>query len=88
MIAPALPQVLRLEGAERVTLRGLTFAHTEWTLPKDSSGFPQAAVGVPGAVWLNVRGSARSSNALSLTSAITHSNLATATRAIAWPAAR
>ncbi|MGD1000594.1 MAG: right-handed parallel beta-helix repeat-containing protein [Candidatus Brocadiia bacterium] len=51
VIAPALPQVLRLEGAERVTLRGLTFAHTEWTLPKDSSGFPQAAVGVPGAVW-------------------------------------
>ena len=51
VMAPALPQVLRLEGAERVTLRGLTFAHTEWTLPKDSSGFPQAAVGVPGAVW-------------------------------------
>ncbi len=51
-IAPALPQVLRLEGAERVTVRGVTFSHTEWTLPKDRSGFPQAAVGVPGAVFL------------------------------------
>ena len=51
VIAPALPQVLRLEGAERVTVRGVTFSHTEWPLPKDRSGFPQAAVGVPGAVF-------------------------------------
>ena len=26
VIAPALPQVLRLEGAERVTVRGVTFS--------------------------------------------------------------
>ena len=51
VIAPALPQVLRLEGAERVTVRGVTFSHTEWTLPKDCSGFGQAAAGVPGAVF-------------------------------------
>jgi hypothetical protein len=51
VIAPALPQVLRLEGAGRVTVRGVTFSHTEWPLPKDRSGFPQAAVGVPGAVF-------------------------------------
>ena len=40
-IAPALAQVLRFEGrpeagqfVERVTLRGLTFSHTEWYFPK------------------------------------------------------
>jgi Right handed beta helix region len=39
-IAPALPQVFRVEGrpeagklVERVTLRGLTFSHAEWCFP-------------------------------------------------------
>ena len=73
-IAPVLAQVARLEGRpvagqfiERLTLRGLRFAHTEWCYPKGFSGknkptispepkpeiggFGQAAVGVPGAVW-------------------------------------
>ena len=50
---------------EGVTFRGLTFAHTEWYFPQnfhfgkkkppegqiEIGGFPQAAVGVPGAVW-------------------------------------
>ena len=71
-IAPQLVQVLRLEGRpeapiEGLRLRGLSFAHTEWSLPEpgspprpkadlfrpkpDIGGFGQAAVGVPGAVW-------------------------------------
>jgi hypothetical protein len=72
-IAPKLVQVLRIEGqpqagqfVERITFRGLTFAHTEWNLPRvedkipradwfgansEVGGFSQAAIGVPGTVW-------------------------------------
>ena len=73
-IFPVLPQVLRFEGKpdsgeflERITVRGLTFSHTEWCFPEgfqsnrqveifpapkpDIGGFAQAAIGVPGAVW-------------------------------------
>jgi parallel beta-helix repeat protein len=51
--APLLEQLVRLEGCEEVHLRGLTFSHSEWTLPPDASGAPQAAVNVPGAVLFN-----------------------------------
>ncbi|RKY04693.1 hypothetical protein DRP77_03145, partial [Candidatus Poribacteria bacterium] len=58
VIAPALAQLVRLEGrpeegryVEHVIFRGLTFSHAEWDLPPDRSGFNQAAVGVPGAVY-------------------------------------
>jgi len=58
VIAPVLAQVVRLEGkpesgkfVENILFRGLTFAHTEWWLPEGSSGFAQAAVGVPGAIY-------------------------------------
>lgn len=74
VIAPVLTQVVRFEGrpeagqyVERVVLRGLTFANTEWYFPQAAAtsgskpaaqgakaeigGFAQAAVGVPGAVW-------------------------------------
>ncbi|MBI1925451.1 right-handed parallel beta-helix repeat-containing protein [Candidatus Poribacteria bacterium] len=66
IIAPALAQVIRLEGkpedgqfVEHLTFRGLTFAHTEWWFPEgfqaqwpkpDVGGFAQAAIGVPGSV--------------------------------------
>ena len=50
VIVPALQQVVRLDNTERVTLRGLTFAHAEWWLPRDNTGDVQAAVDVPGAV--------------------------------------
>jgi hypothetical protein len=67
-IAPALAQVVRLEGhpeqnqfIERLTMKGLKFAHTEWYFPAGNpppsqdkmevGGFSQAAIGVPGAVW-------------------------------------
>jgi hypothetical protein len=57
VIAPNLAQVLRLEGkpsagefVEHITFQGLGFAHAEWSLDQASSGFGQAAIGVPGAV--------------------------------------
>jgi len=57
--APRLEQLLRFEGdagagsyVEHIHLQGLTFSHAEWTLPPGSSGSAQAAVGVPGAIWL------------------------------------
>ncbi|MCS7222703.1 MAG: right-handed parallel beta-helix repeat-containing protein [Anaerolineae bacterium] len=67
IIAPVLTQVMRMEGEPRkdgwveyLVFRGLSFAHTEWYFPpepqeqqseKSIGGFPQAAVGVPGAVY-------------------------------------
>jgi len=73
-VAPKFTQVLRLAGqpesgkfVDRVTVRGLGFAHSEWCFPeselvaeagyditlprKEVGGFGQAAAGVPGAVW-------------------------------------
>jgi len=55
VIAPVLSQVLKLSGTAKqkvqyVSLENLTFSHTQWDLPRDSAGFGQAAVGVPGAV--------------------------------------
>lgn len=60
VIAPVLPQLVRLENVERITFRGLTFAHAEWYYPAEFKiddwlkgnigGFYQAAFGVPGAV--------------------------------------
>lgn len=58
VIAPVLTQLVRLEGKpevcqliQNVTFKGLTFSHTEWWLPEGSSGFGQAAVGVPGMIY-------------------------------------
>jgi parallel beta-helix repeat protein len=58
VIGPFLPQLLRLEGepekgkfVEHVAFIGLTFAHTEWSLPPDASGFLQASVGVPASIY-------------------------------------
>lgn len=64
---PQLSQLIRMEGkpeAERwvtdIQFVGLTFAHTEWQLSDevkggwpapDVGGFPQAAVGVPAAIY-------------------------------------
>lgn len=57
VIAPVLAQVVRMLGepltgsyVEHIAFRDITFAHTEWSLPPDRSGFSQAAVGVPGAL--------------------------------------
>ena len=56
VIAPRLEQVLRLEGkpgkpVRDVRFEGISFAHTQYWLPDDSSGASQAAVSVPGAVY-------------------------------------
>src|SRR5208282_5366868 len=58
-VAPFLPQLIRLEGKERtsefvhdLTLRGLTFAHTDWSLPPKGYVDLQAAFDIPAAVEL------------------------------------
>src|SRR5690606_27356583 len=35
-----------------IYLKGLTFAHADWSLPRDNAGQNQAAHGVPGAIHL------------------------------------
>jgi len=58
VIIPVLKQLIRFEGnlekeklVEYISFQGINFSHTEWSLPKEQSGYPQAAVGVPGAVY-------------------------------------
>ncbi len=61
VIAPVLSQLVRVVGApekgqfvEGVHWEGITFRHTEWSLPEtlETGGFVQAAYGVPGALFL------------------------------------
>lgn len=66
VVAPRLTQLLRIVGAgdgkeavEHIRFRGLTFSHTDWQLPENQAGAAQAAVNVPGAVYL--RGARRCS---------------------------
>ena len=58
VVAPVLSQLVLFRGeaeaglfVEHVRLQGLTFSHTEWTLPADAAGYGQAANGVPGAIY-------------------------------------
>ncbi|MCD6507181.1 right-handed parallel beta-helix repeat-containing protein [Candidatus Poribacteria bacterium] len=58
VIAPVLAQLIRMEGepekgrfVENLIFKNLVFAHTEWPIPDDRSGFSQATVGVSGAIW-------------------------------------
>ncbi len=51
VIAPAIPQLIRLEGkpeagetVKNVTFRGLKFAHADWTMPPQGYADTQAAV--------------------------------------------
>jgi len=68
VVAPAMAGVLHIDGSkgegkfvEYVTLRDLTFSHTEWLMPEPKKptthptheGFWQAAESVPGAVLVN-----------------------------------
>lgn len=57
VIAPCLEQLVRIDGdpdnseyVERLTLKGLTFQHSGWTLPKEGATPVQAAYKVPGAI--------------------------------------
>jgi parallel beta-helix repeat protein len=59
-VAPFLPQLIRLEGKEEtsefvhdIVLRGLTFAHTDWSLPPRGYVGTQAAYNIPAAVELS-----------------------------------
>jgi hypothetical protein len=68
VVIPWHEQVVRLAGApeqgrfiEHVAFRGITFANSEWAIPRAGSGargmkaagFSQAEWGVPGAIWGN-----------------------------------
>lgn len=55
MIAPALERLVSIQGDEKrrvenVSFEGIRFAHTDWSMPANRSGFEQASWGVPGAV--------------------------------------
>ncbi len=59
MVAPVLPQLVRFEGdassarfVHDITLRGLTFAYTDWTMPADGYVDNQAGFDQPAAVEL------------------------------------
>ena len=59
IVAPRLSEVVRFDGdatnrryVERISVSGLSFAHTEWNLPDDIAGYKQADFGVPAAVSL------------------------------------
>src|SRR5439155_20490841 len=58
IIAPRLPQVVRVVGREGAPVHdlhfeGLRFAHTEWEAPADWASSLQAAVDVPGALFFD-----------------------------------
>jgi parallel beta-helix repeat protein len=42
--APALSQIVRIDGAHDIVLRGLDFRHSEWTLPEGGYADSQAAI--------------------------------------------
>jgi hypothetical protein len=57
LVAPRLARVLRVVGRKDAPVRllrfeGLIFAHTEWQPPSDWAASSQAAVDVPGAIFL------------------------------------
>jgi len=50
VIAPALVQLVRMDGARHVTFRGLQFAHADWTMPAQGYADTQAAFPAPAAI--------------------------------------
>ena len=57
VVAPVLPRLLEVRGGpdaglfvEHIHFRGLSFQHSDWQLPSQGYGDPQAAVTVPAAV--------------------------------------
>lgn len=66
IIAPRLPELLRVEGkpdgsapATDLHFKGLCFEHVEWVLPAKTSGSAQAAVHVPAAITFSRAGRCR-----------------------------
>lgn len=55
-VAPRLTQLIVVKGTDKdrvknISFKNIKFAHTEYQLPADRAGFPQAAHDVPGAVY-------------------------------------
>lgn len=53
LVAPRLPELLRIDGAKKVTIQGVTFAHAAWTCPAKGYSFYQAEIGLGAAVTIN-----------------------------------
>lgn len=59
VIAPVLDRLVSIEGdlgadryVEHVAFKGIIFAHTAWNTPPRGAGFPQADVGLDGAITM------------------------------------
>ncbi|HVR87811.1 MAG TPA: hypothetical protein VMU54_26060, partial [Planctomycetota bacterium] len=50
-IAPALQQLVRIEGAKQLRFEGITFSHADWSIGPKGFSDSQAAIDFPGAVW-------------------------------------
>jgi hypothetical protein len=49
IVAPAITQLVRLQGVRNVTFRGLDFRHADWTMPPEGFADAQAAMQAPSA---------------------------------------
>ena len=57
VVAPVLEQLVRIEGTPQekvsdITFKGIRFSHTQYVYPAGKSGSGQAAVEVPGAIYM------------------------------------
>ena len=50
IIAPRLEKLLTIDGANYVTFRGISFAHTAWNVPATGYSFSQAEIPIPAAM--------------------------------------
>lgn len=50
-IAPALKQIVRLEGVKDLHFQGITFSHADWSIGPKGYADSQAAIDYPGAVY-------------------------------------
>ena len=53
IVAPRLAELLRIEGAKRVTIQNVTLAHAAWACPPEGYSFYQAEIGLGAAVTVN-----------------------------------
>jgi hypothetical protein len=51
--APVVSELVRFDGVEGITLKGLAFRHAQYVLPQEGAGDAQAAISIPGAINLN-----------------------------------
>jgi hypothetical protein len=74
VIAPALTQLVRMEGTRNIVFRGLQFAHADWEMPEKGYADTQAAIPARAAIEAIGSSTAKSSTARSLTRAATPSS--------------